>query len=54
MHLHLIRLDQVAAHLDTDPHLVAVLGLGSVGVETHQFDDYSGIDFFLVVDSPDT
>ncbi len=54
MHPHLIRLDQLAAHLAADPHLVAVLGLGSAGVETHRFDDHSDIDFFLVVDTPDT
>jgi hypothetical protein len=54
MHPNLTRLDRLAAHLATDPHVQAVLGLGSAGVETHRFDDHSDIDFFLVVDTTDT
>ena len=51
MHPTLRRLDDLAAHLSADPHLVAVLGLGSAGEETERFDDHSDIDFFVVVDS---
>jgi hypothetical protein len=54
MHPNLTRLDRLAAHLATDPHVQAVLGLGSAGAETHRFDDHSDIDFFLVVDTTDT
>ncbi len=51
MHPTLARLDDLAAHLAADPHVLAVLGVGSAGVETERFDDHSDIDFFLVVDS---
>lgn len=54
MHPNLLRLHDLAAHVATDPHVQAVLGLGSAGVETHRFDDHSDIDFFLVVDDVDT
>lgn len=51
MHPNLLRLDDLAVHVATDPHVQAVLGLGSAGVQTHRFDDHSDIDFFLVVDT---
>lgn len=54
MHPNLTRLDRLAAHVATDPHVQAVLGLGSAGAETHRFDDHSDIDFFLVVDTTET
>ena len=54
MHPNLTRLDRLAAHLATDPHVQAVLGLGSAGVETHRFDDHSDIDFFLIIDTTGT
>ncbi|MFK5647005.1 hypothetical protein ACI3ET_10810 [Ornithinimicrobium sp. LYQ121] len=54
MHPNLLRLDRLAAHLATDPHVQAVLGLGSAGAETHRFDDHSDIDFFLIIDTPDS
>lgn len=54
MHPNLTRLDRLAASVATDPHVQAVLGLGSAGVETHRFDDRSDIDFFLVIDTTDT
>jgi hypothetical protein len=46
-------LDRLAEHVATDPHVRAVLGLGSAGVETDRFDEHSDIDFFLVVDTAD-
>lgn len=52
-HPTLGRLDRLAAQVATDPHVRAVLGLGSAGVETDRFDDHSDIDFFLVVDTED-
>lgn len=54
MHPNLLRLDDLAVHVATDPQVQAVLGLGSAGVETHRFDDHSDIDFFLLVDTTDT
>lgn len=49
VHPTLTRLDLLAAHLSEDSGALAVLGLGSAGVEHDRFDDYSDIDFFLVV-----
>ncbi|QDO89443.1 MULTISPECIES: hypothetical protein [Ornithinimicrobium] len=54
MHPNLLRLDDLAVHVATDPHVQAVLGLGSAGVQTHRFDDHSDIDFFLITDTIDT
>ena len=51
LHPTLLRLDDLAAHLATDDHVLAVLGLGSAGQETHRFDEHSDIDAFVVVDS---
>lgn len=49
MHPTLARLDDLARSLASDPAVLAVLGLGSAGVEHDRFDDHSDIDFFLVV-----
>lgn len=54
MHANLTRLEALAAHLADDPHVQAVLGLGSAGAETDRFDDHSDIDFFLITDTPET
>lgn len=54
MHPTLSRLEALAAHLADDPHVQAVLGLGSAGAETHRFDDHSDIDFFIVTDTTET
>lgn len=51
MHESLTRLDQLAAALAADPATVAVLGLGSAGLELDRFDEHSDIDFFVVVDT---
>jgi hypothetical protein len=51
VHPTLRRLDDLARRLGDDPHVIAVLGLGSAGVETERFDDHSDIDFFVVLDS---
>ena len=50
LHHTLRRLDDLAASLAPRGDVVAVLGLGSAGVETERFDDHSDIDFWLVVD----
>jgi hypothetical protein len=49
MHPTLNRLDDLADALADDDGLLAVLGLGSAGVEHNRFDDHSDIDFWLVV-----
>nr|MBA2694724.1 hypothetical protein [Actinomycetota bacterium] len=50
MHPTLHRLDELAGALRRDPGVLAVLGLGSAGVEVDRFDEHSDIDFFLIVD----
>ncbi|SCE92347.1 hypothetical protein [Micromonospora mirobrigensis] len=50
MHPMLRRLDDLAAHLATRPNVIALLGLGSAGVEHDRLDDHSDLDFFLIVD----
>ena len=49
MHSTLARLDDLALSLTPDPEVLAVLGLGSAGLEHSRFDDHSDIDFWLVV-----
>ncbi len=49
VHPVLQRLDDLAAHLATRPDAVALLGLGSAGLEIDRFDEYSDLDFFVVV-----
>ncbi len=49
MHPTLTRLDELARALAADSAVLAVLGLGSAGMEHDRFDDHSDIDFWLVV-----
>ena len=44
------RLDAIGAHLATRGDVIALLGLGSVGVEHDRLDEHSDLDFFIVVD----
>lgn len=44
------RLDDIAGQLVAREDVVAVLGLGSAGVETDRFDDHSDLDVFVIVD----
>ncbi len=46
----LARLDALALSLRADPEAVALLALGSVGLETARLDAHSDLDFFVVVD----
>lgn len=46
----LARLDAIGASLATDPDALALLGLGSVGTELDRLDEYSDLDFFVVVE----
>ncbi len=45
----LARLDAIGAALDATGEALALLALGSVGVETDRIDAYSDLDFFAIV-----
>jgi hypothetical protein len=49
MHPMLRRLDDLAAHLTARRDAIALLGLGSAGVEYDRMDDHSDLDFFVIV-----
>lgn len=44
------RLDEIGASLEESGHALALISLGSVGVETHRLDEYSDLDFFAIVE----
>lgn len=44
------RLDDIASNLSKEPHVLALLTLGSVGLETNRIDQYSDLDFFVIVE----
>jgi lincosamide nucleotidyltransferase len=46
--LLLKRLDEIGGVLEKKGKALALLGLGSVGVETERLDDYSDLDFFVI------
>jgi len=46
----LTRLDEIARSLKQSGHALALLGLGSVGVELDRIDAYSDLDFFAIVE----
>ena len=48
--LLLSRLDAIGASLARRGDALALLGLGSVGVETDRIDDFSDLDFFAIVE----
>ncbi len=48
--LLLNRLDEIGHSLELSGHAVALLGLGSVGLELHRLDVYSDLDFFVIVE----
>jgi len=43
------RLDEIARSLSKYEETVALIGLGSVGIDTDRLDQYSDIDFFVIV-----
>ncbi|MFJ6197864.1 hypothetical protein [Micromonospora sp. NPDC092111] len=49
VHPMLRRLDDLAAHLATRGDAVALLGVGSAGVDHDRLDAHSDLDFFVVV-----
>jgi hypothetical protein len=48
--LLLARLDAIGASLAASGHGLALIGLGSVGLETARLDAWSDLDFFVVVE----
>lgn len=46
----LARLSDIAHALENSEAALALIGLGSVGVELDRLDDYSDLDFFAIVD----
>ena len=47
--LLLQRLDKIAQSLQSSSNARALLGLGSVGIERNRLDEYSDLDFFVIV-----
>lgn len=45
----LARLDAIGESLKNTGNALALLGLGSVGIELSRLDDYSDLDFFVIV-----
>jgi hypothetical protein len=43
-------LDAIGRSLQALPHTLALIGLGSVGLETDRLDAYSDLDFFAIVE----
>lgn len=48
--LLLTRLDDIGAALHRSGHVQALIALGSVGLERQRLDQYSDLDFFVIVD----
>jgi lincosamide nucleotidyltransferase B/F len=46
----LYRLDEIGLSLERSGHALALLGLGSVGLELDRLDAYSDLDFFAIVE----
>lgn len=46
----LSRLNAIGQSLANSGHALALIGLGSVGLETDRLDDYSDLDFFAIVE----
>jgi hypothetical protein len=44
-------LDEIGRSLAETPHALALIGLGSCGLELDRMDDYSDLDFFVVVEN---
>jgi hypothetical protein len=44
------RLDEIGYSLDRSGHALALIGLGSVGLELDRLDSHSDLDFFVIVE----
>ena len=42
------RLDQIGQVLAKDPRALALIGLGSAGLELERLDEHSDLDFFVI------
>jgi len=49
--LLLTRLDEIGRSLEQSSHALALIGLGSVGLELDRLDSYSDLDFFVIVEA---
>ncbi len=49
--LLLTRLDEIGRSLEQSRHALALIGLGSVGLELDRLDSYSDLDFFVIVEA---
>jgi hypothetical protein len=49
-HALLTRLDEIGQSLSRNGHALALIGLGSVGLELDRIDEYSDLDFFAIVE----
>jgi hypothetical protein len=47
----LTRLDEIGRSLERSAHALALIGLGSVGLDTHRIDAWSDLDFFAIVET---
>lgn len=47
----LLRLNEIACTVEHSGHGLAVIALGSVGREINRLDDYSDLDFFVIVET---
>jgi hypothetical protein len=45
------RLNEIGRSLSNTPHALALIGLGSVGQELDRIDQYSDLDFFVLVET---
>lgn len=50
-HSLLKRLDEIGQSLERSGHALALIGLGSVGLELERLDAYSDLDFFAIVEA---
>jgi lincosamide nucleotidyltransferase B/F len=51
MHKLLQRLEKIAQSLEHSGHALALIGLGSVGLELERLDAHSDLDFFVIVEN---
>jgi lincosamide nucleotidyltransferase B/F len=49
--LLLERLNAIGQSLEQYPHALALIGLGSVGLEQERLDEHSDLDFFVIVEA---
>ena len=49
--LSLQRLHQIAQNLEQSEKALALIGLGSIGLELERFDEHSDLDFFVITEN---